>query len=298
MVRPDGSRLVRIFEEVGDGLNVSPDGRLVATRFDKDLHILDADSGTDTRAVTFFRGGFQDWRGDSRRLLYLRTGIDRVPEAFSSDIDGANQTRHPLPVPGDLGAFRRLPGSNRVVAFFQGDSVSTIWTADLDGPSLSPVVEFPGDISIVAPSPDGERIAYLARFLDEDIAHVRMTDRDGVADRLLVSLYDLDSDVERRFRSVRELVWSADGSRMGFKVGSQEIWVVGVESGDGPRRVTVDVEPYYLRGFDFSPEGRRLAYAVDRELRLAELDDPADFRVVAIGTGEFAWRPVSVNWVP
>ena len=120
-------------------------------------------------------------------------------------------------------------------------------------------------LGALAPSPDGRRLAYAsARDNDMEIRVLTLADQ---REKTLV-VWD---------RDLRDLVWSADGTRLYAGIGGDWDWQVWeIPADGGPVRVLVR-EAAAMGNFALSPDGTRLAFTA-----AAELDYPFNRREIVV----------------
>src|SRR5688572_29294543 len=82
----------------------------------------------------------------------------------------------------------------------------SFYTMELDGSLVSPFAGVPDDATFLAPSPDGQTIAYL-RLTECDDVHIWLMDRDGRNRRPFLE----------GTRVVSHVSWSPDGTRLAYQ---------------------------------------------------------------------------------
>jgi dipeptidyl aminopeptidase/acylaminoacyl peptidase len=194
---------------------------------------------------------------------------------------------------------------------------SRVWIAATDA-STAPIVLSPADMtaSLARWSPDGTRIAYTARVLDDDEALTEL--------RVAPAFGDGEHRVVVRWREgPRELEWSPDGSRIAFVARDPDpdrygpagehrkekdmpprrierlftrldsvgwisdrparVFVVAVDNDEGDESTPVSVTPgpFESSGLTWSPDGRHIAFVSGRH-DTWDLDWRSDLFAVAI----------------
>ena len=204
--------------------------------------------------------------------------------------------------PGAAGGQVACEG--RIAFVSERDGTRGIWVMQADGTGLRRLTSDPGDGQPVW-SPDGTRLAFQAAR-DED---VRALDRYGLAMHRMMYVMDAEGGNLRRLTDApaAALRWSPDGRRLAFQssaedeanwhaesVVSNAIYVIGVD-GRQQRRLT---ELGHRNTFaSWSPDGRRIAFASDRdrdwEIYVADLDGGReDRRTKRVGPDRYpVWSP-------
>lgn len=237
LVRPDGSEFKKLTEDaaVGFRMSWSPDGRFLlgrAARWERRrrynaIKVYEIATGRAVQLSTerTFMPAIPVWAGSPDRVLLLADG---EPEVFE--------------VPG--GAARRAPSASRPLAVQSRDGIAVV---SPEGRLVNVVKPVAGRYLHVAPSPDGERVAfeliggqlYVCTLQGTDLVHLGRGERpewtpDG---QWLVFMVTED-----------------DGHRM---LGS-DIWTVRV---DGSQRTNLTATEALLEmNPTVSPDGTAIAY--------------------------------------
>jgi dipeptidyl aminopeptidase/acylaminoacyl peptidase len=150
-----------------------------------------------------------------------------------------------------------------------------VWVVPVDGGEPAPLVALDDtNASLARWSPDGTRVAYVARSLDEDVrgTEVRVRELATRQDIVVCALLD----------SVHELEWSPDGSRLGLVARDPDPVVYGTE--DAPRKEkdtpARKVTTFFTRLDD---EG----WTYDRPLRVFVVDATQDAKPVVLTPGPY-----------
>jgi dipeptidyl aminopeptidase/acylaminoacyl peptidase len=151
----------------------------------------------------------------------------------------------------------------------------TVWTVSVGGGEPTPLVALDdANASLGRWSPDGTRLAYVARALDEDVrgAEVRVRDLATARDIIVCGLLD----------AVYELEWSPDGSRLAFVARDPDPAVYGTD--DTPRKEkdtpARPVTTFFTRLDD---EG----WTYDRPLRVFVVDATPDAKPTVLTHGPY-----------
>ena len=196
------------------------------------------------------------WSPDGSKLLILRKSVDAGSRDRSDllvvlNADGTETRLADAPAHVWItgGSFSR--DGTEVVYAETGDERSAIFVVDAEGGAPRRLRSAGG---LYAPtfSPDGNQIAYFEGAFDHDHS-LRLMNADGSGDRELVFI--------GAGRSISNLVWSPDGSRLMFS--NPGIMVVGAD-GTGLTYLVPQKRPLALPGNPadphWSPDGSRISY--------------------------------------
>lgn len=214
-----------------------------------DLWIMDADGGN-RRQLT----------SDAGNNIHPTVSPDGRYVVFASDRTGAyhlwrmnldSGITNQLTDTGDTGeVYPHYSPDGRWVAYQQGygSLKDTVWKAPIDdgGP-----VQLADTVSLrPAISPDGKLIAYY--FMDGEVWGLAVISSNGT----LVRKFVMPPTVESRI-----VHWSADGSTLLYietREGVSNIWSQPLN--DAPARKLTDFDSTLLSYFDWSPDGKHLAF--------------------------------------
>ncbi len=274
--------------------DLSPDGQQVAFVWERDCRadiFTQALSGglprrvsTDRAKTSYWWDSPPHWSPDGRWLAFTQGGHVHVAPA-----DGRGQSRAVTDFTAGASSPTWLPDSNGLIVAAERGEGTLLLLTDRDGRWPRPLAEDAGDNLDAAPSPNGGRVAYIHRPLDDlNRWDLRLVD---IASGQTTTLFGLP----------REKAWSPrwlpDGQQIAFlsqHSGYTEVWLVRPD-GDGPRQLTRLSRD--VTEFAFSPDGRALAATVSREgaidLLLADAGS-GEARALRTGKGCYTapqWSP-------
>jgi dipeptidyl aminopeptidase/acylaminoacyl peptidase len=261
---------------------VSPDGSQIAFFYDQaetsDLHLLSINGGWPAR-LTFDRDPFPywaddppQWSPDGQWLAYTAAGHVWVIPA-----QGGRPAKVTHFAAGG-GSPRWLPDSHRLLVTVSRDERSRILLTDREGAWPRAVSNGPGHDFDLHPSPDGRRVVYTHRPLDDfNRSDIHLADLETGAVTHLTGTPGYHDYCPR---------WSPDGKRIGFlseRPSSHELFILDVESG-AERQLTTARQD--IVEYAWSPDGSRILVTINRagafDLALA---DPASGAVEDVRTG-------------
>jgi len=272
---------------------VSPDGSQIAFFFDQaetsDLYTLPLSGGWPTR-LTFDRDPFPywaddppQWSPDGRWLAYTAGGHVWVVPA-----QGGRKEKITHFAAGG-GSPRWMPDSQGLLVTVSREERSRVLLTDRQGAWPRPVSDGPGHDQSPLPSPDGRRMVYVHRPLDDfNRSDIHLADLESGAVSHLTGTPGYHDYGPR---------WSPDGGRISFlseRPGFHELFILDVESGD-ERRLTAlgqDIVEHV-----WSPDGDRILATINRAgaFDLA-LVDPSSGEVEDLRTGSGVHE--QIRWLP
>ena len=172
----------------------SPDGRRIAVtdlalgsafrpeHIPGDIWVLDVAAGTFQRITYDTASAWAEWMPDGRRLVYVRSHSNGVPDLYTIRSDGSGR---PEPLLTGLAniilEFRLVPDGRRVVfSDIQRATGVDLWIAPLDSPAAArPLLATPFSEWNPAVSPDGRWLAYTSTETGAREVYVRGLDDGG-----------------------------------------------------------------------------------------------------------------------
>jgi Tol biopolymer transport system component len=273
VVRPDGTGLRKLTPDgAAEGYPVwSPDGRRILFSKGEGLYVMNADGSGRAKLVDGDDDiGRTRWSPDGRMIAYAN---HRYPDSNSliSDLwvmraDGNGKLMLAANFADD---FSWSPDSRKIAY----DVENQIAIINSDGSGHHPLTSQPLGAFAPAWSPDGSRIAFVARG-------ERLPDRPAEAHIFLISpdgsgLVDL---TERGGNDVTP-VWSPDGSRIVFATFGD----IAVMNRDGSGRTNLTNRSGYDGSPSWSPDGSRIVYL---RYENSENGDSEIYVMNADGTGQ------------
>ncbi len=271
---PNGQQLAYI---------AAPDPQDAATA---GLYVVEADGSHPRRLTADPHLHTLWWSPDSRHLAFTsRDGdvpMDHVPLAYLSVIgaDGSHRRR----LASDLSLYLPTwsPDSGHLALLSSPhmvtQAVSTLWLLAADGSDTRRLIE--GDTDLRAPCwlADGRHLS-VVRYRDEGA---------------FIYLVDSVTGVLDLFGPANESTWSPDRQSVAFVVASDEgdtaVYIAEAESRSA-RRCTFRGRPN-LDLLAWSPDGQRLALAVDEQLFVIELRGSQSGPLAELyWDTEYAWSP-------
>ena len=249
----------------------SPDGTKIAYARPGSIHIIDSD-GTDGFKLANGSPYEPSWSPDGAKLAFTRS-VNGDHHFFVIGADGSNEQQ--LTSTGVTSRDRPTwsPDGSRIAYAAEPEVTSeygyqsSIFVMDLETSAHTEVVSGAADY-YPAWSPDGSAIAFL-RFDEDRYFQVFAVDPDGTNRRQLTNERNVPDE---RQRSVREMVWSPDSSKIGYiaqadRGTSSHVFVIDA---DGTDR-TKFTDDGFDSGLDWSP-GSRLVYVSDPDVEIFVAD--------------------------
>jgi dipeptidyl aminopeptidase/acylaminoacyl peptidase len=182
-----------------------------------------------------------------------------------------------------------MPDSSHMVVSVVRDEKVQIVLTDRDGHWPRGLVDAPGDVWHVKPSPDGRFLLFTHRPFDD-------------LNRLDIWLVEVKTGQIRELTNTPKLrnwggVWSPDGTQIAFlsqRSGYNEVWLVGL---DGSNLRQLSRAGADAADLEWSPDGTQIACSINRQgaLELALLAvDSGELRTLRTGKGYHAfpqWSP-------
>jgi Tol biopolymer transport system component len=223
--------------------------------FHFNIYVVNPD-GSGSTALTSDNASYTPaWSPDGSKIAF---GSDRGGNSgvYTMNADGSGATRLTTdPAVGGLPAWS--PDGSKIAFVKSGD----IYTMNADGSGFTQITAS-SESSDSRPSwsPRGNEIAFQRSHWDPSTAETRtaiyLVDTDGTDVRQLVADHAGSPD------------WSPDGSKIAFSNNYWGgIWVVNVDAGTAPVRLTYDspTTPEYVFAYDgapaWSPDGTRVAFS-------------------------------------
>jgi dipeptidyl aminopeptidase/acylaminoacyl peptidase len=223
------------------------------------------------------------WSPDGQWLAFTMDDHVHIAPAGSGQIvkisDFAVEASDPVWMPDNSGL---------VVSIVRDEKVQIVLT-DREGSWPRRLVDAPGDVWNVRPSPDGRYLLFTHRPLDD-------------LNRLDIWLVEVESGQIRELTNTPKrrnwgAVWSPDGGQIAFiseRSGFNEVWLV---EPDGSNERQVSQVGADIADLEWSPDGSQIACTVNRQgaFELAILSvDTGELRTLRQGKGFHAWP----QWSP
>lgn len=272
---------------------LSPDGRQIAFIWDReelsDVYVMSSSGGwprrvsTQRAAVAYWADERPQWSPDGQWLaftmedhVHVASANGGLPEKIS---DFTAEASSPV----------WMPDSNGLVVSVERDEKVQIVLTDREGGWPRRLVDAPGDVWNVRPSPDGRFLLFTHRPFDD-------------LNRLDIWLVEVETGQIRELTNTPKLrswggEWSPDGRLIAFisqQSGYNEVWLV---QPDGSNLRQLSHAGADVADLDWSPDGGQLACTVNRQgafdLALLAVDS-GELRYLRTGKGYHAWP----QWSP
>jgi len=231
--------------------NIVQEGQIVYTG-PAGVHLINPD-GTGELVLTM--GMALKWSPDGTKVLFYssRDGWGTI------DKDGTNRSIiRPAGDPPLTEWYEWSPNGERILFAVESGADAGIYVVDADGRNFTVLIEGM-QIGGVAFSPDGNRIAYVARDSHGSPYHLYLINADGT-DRS-----KLTEDVFSGFR-FRSFSWSPDGKKI---TAGRDI-----VSSDGTNRVSIGLHRMHV----WAPDGKRI-YHIDDDGYLSSVNPDGTGRI-------------------
>jgi Tol biopolymer transport system component len=217
--------------------------------------------------------------GEAAMVPYYGETQEGIIEYLQSVPDLGDDASDPVWMPDSIGL---------VVSIVRDEKVQIVLT-DREGSWPRRLVDAPGDVWNVRPSPDGRYLLFTHRPLDD-------------LNRLDIWLVEVESGQIRELTNTPKrrnwgAVWSPDGGQIAFiseRSGFNEVWLV---EPDGSNERQVSQVGADIADLEWSPDGSQIACTVNRQgaFELAILSvDTGELRTLRQGKGFHAWP----QWSP
>ncbi|MEV5508607.1 amidohydrolase family protein [Streptomyces orinoci] len=303
-LRPDGSGLRQLTDGPWDdrGPSWSPDGTRIAFASERGgdpvqgspyrVWVVDVRTGALTRVTGLpgqdgpqQDGAWEDfdpvWSPDGQRLLFVRGHLEGgalVARTIASvPADGKGRVRTEHSDPGQVSVMTpAVSAAGRLACLRTTPAPTASCTLVVDGA----VVPVKGDLEPVPPrwvSRDELLLTVDGQFTVLRVAAGRADVSATVPfkaalpldrPRYRVKRYDLAGEGVRKVRSVHLPVLSPDARQVAFAA-LNSLWVADTSGGRAPRRVVTADAAHYLLGPSWTPDGKALIWADDRDGLLA-----------------------------
>jgi dipeptidyl aminopeptidase/acylaminoacyl peptidase len=182
-----------------------------------------------------------------------------------------------------------MPDSSRLVVSIVRDEKVQVVLTDRDGGWPRQLVDAPGDVWNVRPSPDGRFLLFTHRPFDD-------------LNRLDIWLVEVETGQIRELTNTPKLrnwggIWSPDGSLIAFlsqRSGYNEVWVAQPDGSNLRQLAQAGAD---VADLEWSPDGTQIACTVNRQgafdLALLAVDS-GELRFLRTGNGYHAWP----QWSP
>ncbi len=189
--------------------SVSPDGRRVAVRLDRDIWLLDRDQGALTRLSFDSSASRPSWSADGRHVAYIRQiGTDLDLRLIGAD--GSSPAESLLALP-DFEIWEGLftqDGRFLIIRTVGGPGSRDIWLVPLESTRrLVPLLRSPADEVAPAVSRDGRWMAYVSN-------------ESGRAEVYVRSFPDMRGRYQVSLEGGTEPAWSPHGGELFYRNGA------------------------------------------------------------------------------
>jgi dipeptidyl aminopeptidase/acylaminoacyl peptidase len=254
---------------------LSPDGQHIAFIWDRealsDVYMMPSGGGWPTRistqraAVAYWSDERPVWSPDGQWLAFTmddHVHIAPVSGGLPKKIsDFTAEASDPI----------WMPDSNRLVVSIVRDEKVQVVLTDRDGSWPRRLVDAPGDVWNVRPSPDGRFLLFTHRPFDD-------------LNRLDIWLVEVETGQIRELTNTPKLrnwggIWSPDGSLIAFlsqRSGYNEVWLV---QPDGSNLRQLSHAGADVADLEWSPDGTQIACTVNRQ-------GAFDLALLAVGSGD------------
>lgn len=241
------------------GMDWAPDGKIVyVARVDRSLTLwtMDAD-GANAKQITPV--GFLDYHpaatGDGRHIVF-ESNRSGTPEIWRVGTDGSDLRQ--LTFKGECSNPHAVPNSGTVVFTHNAGGVSSVWRVSIDGGDAAQITD--ADCANARVSPDGQFIACGSRVGGK--TQLTVIALEGGA-------HLMSFDVPPTYNFEGSIRWSRDGQSISYRDWMNGIWSQSVDGGKPKRLEGLPSEKLYT--YDWSPDGKQLAFTRGRQMRDAVL---------------------------
>jgi Tol biopolymer transport system component/predicted Ser/Thr protein kinase len=251
----DGAQPVRITshmsENIGNGLDWSPDGRIVhasSVGNNWDIWAVDADGSNPTQLTSNQElNGWPKVTADGKYVIFLSNRAGTV-NVFRADLDGGN----PLQLTrGTLDVQPAVTPDSRWVVYLQPDT-GKLYKVSIDGGE--PVVIRDKRGGAPAISPDGKLIAVPTYYEDRQRWILDVVPFDGGE-----PLHSFDRE------NMGDFTWAPDGKAITFtrtEGGVENVWRLPLDGGEPSQLTHFDAD--FIQAYAWSQDGKRLALSRGR----------------------------------
>jgi Tol biopolymer transport system component/DNA-binding winged helix-turn-helix (wHTH) protein len=304
-------RITRDLQHYGSTLSLSADSNeLLAVQAILESHIwiAPAENLAAARQITFGSSGMDGWHGiewtPGGKIIYTAR-IDQSLTLWTMDPDGANAKQ--ITSAGFLDDRPSVTADGKFIVFQSNRSgAAEIWRMNSDGSDLRQLT-FDGGNSYPHPTPDGKTIVYTHnanganfawRILIDGGEGVQITSVEAFNARVspdgnFIACGSVENgkqklaivpitggeplklfDVPPTYNFDGSIRWTRNGKSITYRDWANGVWQQNVTGGEAKRLEGLPAEK--LMHFDWSPDGKQLAFTRGREVRDAVLI--TDFR--------------------
>lgn len=241
------------------GMDWTADGGIIyVARIDRSLTLWAMDSnGANAKQITPV--GFLDYHPSATadgKYIAFESNRSGTPQIWRARTDGSDLQQ--LTFEGSNSDPHAMPDSKTVVFTHSADGVNSAWRVSIDGGDAAQVTA--AECQDARISPDGKFIACGARV-------------DGKSQLTIIAVEggvrSMSFEVPPTHNFDGSIRWSRDGRSISYRDWLNGIWSQSIDGGEPKRLEGLPAEKLYT--YDWSPDGKQLAFTRGRQVRDAVL---------------------------